>query len=99
MNQSDLEDRVRELEMENLAYRSVLSLLLAEFAVSSEANRSTLEDMLWQAIEDKEVHIPAELGEAMPEVNRITRDLFLTVNNLLYVPVEPRKLPEQHDVD
>lgn len=92
MNKNNLEDRVRELEMQNQVHSALLSAVLAELSISSGEMRVTLEDILWQANEDKEVHIPAEAGEAMPEVNRIIRDLFEAVNKQLSVPLKSRKL-------
>jgi len=92
---NDLEARIAELEAENHVHRIMLSAVLAEMAVASGPMRASLEDMMWQARENRPIHIPPEVGEIMPSVNRITLDLFELVNSQLSVPLKPKVLPQQ----
>ena len=95
MDLDEFEARLREIELTLLAHRSLIAVLLAESAVNSSEMRATLEDILAQSIEAREVHIPRELGEQMPDVYRIIRGLLDHVNAQLSVPLQPRPFPEE----
>ncbi|MDF2141255.1 hypothetical protein [Paenirhodobacter sp. CAU 1674] len=95
MEFEELDARLREIELTLLAHRSLIAVLLAESAVSSNEMRATLEDIFAQAIEARKIHIPQELGEQMPDVYRIIRVLLEHVNKQLSVPLKPRPFPEE----
>lgn len=92
MDIEQIEARVREIELTLLAHRSLIVWMLAEFAVSNDGMRKTLEDIMAQAVAAREIHIPPDLGKVMPDVYRIILDLLGTVNKTLTVPLRPRAI-------
>lgn len=95
MDMEDIEARLREIELTLLAHKGMLSIMLAQFAVSSDSMRATLEDVLAQAVEAREIHIPPTVGEVMPDMYRILLDRLGEVNKQLSVPLQPRWLQEK----
>lgn len=89
-----LEARFREIELTQIVHKSLISIMLADNLVSSDSMRITLEDLLAQAIEAREIHVPAELGDAMPDAYRIMRDLLDHVSSQISVPLQPRSIPD-----
>jgi hypothetical protein len=92
MNEEEILDELEELRLTQLVHSTFISLVLAELTLEHPTVRESLENLLWQAEENAKVHIPAEVGQMMPEINRITKDLFALVNKQLPTPLKPVKI-------
>jgi hypothetical protein len=95
MREADLEDRIREIEATLLALEVLFPLVLAERAESNTAIRTALEDVLSQAIAARPVHVPLELGDVLPDVHRIIRDLLERASQHMAVPLQPSFFEEE----
>lgn len=95
MNMENVDARLTEIERRQSAHRMLLTIILAEFTVSNDGMRGTLEDLLAQAEEAREIHLPLTTAEAMPDIYRITRDLLADVSKQISVPLCPRLLGDK----
>ncbi|MDZ4310610.1 MAG: hypothetical protein U1A24_08635 [Cypionkella sp.] len=93
MDMEDVEAKLREIELNLLAHKALLTIALAAVTISSDNTRRALEDMLAQAVEAREIHIPPAAGETLADLYPILRGLLEQVNRQLSVPLRPRFLP------